>query len=513
MSSWSTDDSLASGSHATSVASSTGSWLGPAAAFLALLLSGCVTPYVAETRIHSDGSIDRVIWQPSRNAARVQDQQEAWDRIISVREPSGELPLSDLKRWLEHREAPPGRYLAAWGRFPSAAEIPDHATFPAPDGQQSGTLRRHSESRDLVFATEHYWEETLHDIVTLTGMREAGDSLAESLFDDFELLLNDHWGDQVDLSRLIDWLNSSGRSWLRESIEELYDTMARQPQTRPRKLQTDELLRRWAAIADRQGLHLLHPDGQVFGQRDEDDSELAEEAWNQFLFKLLQQTLVSLDGEPLTSERIQQLTIELPAILQRSLNESADAPEGIDSETWKSWQASQRRVFEQKYGDLEKAHQHYRNLSARVLGVFLILDHSVAEFDYTLEMPGTIVETSGRLQSEGKVRWTFSASEAFPFGYVMTSRSLMPTGDVQSELLGATPLDQRETLLEFATLVDQQPELLEQLEECRRQGNMTPWRTFQQELSTRAEQHPQTSADRRRLAAVRRLTELLQLEP
>lgn len=499
-------------SHPASSRSPSSPWMSRAGALLVVLLSGCVTPYIAETRLHEDGSVDRAIWQPRQNAANVEGQHEAWERILSVRDPSGELPR-DIRSWAERREAPQGNYLAAWGRFESADEIPNHATFPTPDGEQFGTLRRHVETRDLVFVTEHHWEETLCDIVTLTSMREASDALADSLFHDFELLLNDHWGDEFDLTQLVDWLDTSGRSWLRDSIELLYDTMARPSSMRSRELQNELLLERWAAIADRRGLHLLHPDGRVFGQRDEDDPELAQEAWNEFLFNLLQQKLVSLDGEPITSARLQQLTVEMSAILQRAFQDTAEAPDGIDSETWQSWHVSQRRVIEKKYGDMEKARQHYQRLFASAFGVFLFSDHSGAQFHYTLEMPGTIVETSGRVQADRQVHWKFSASKAFPFGYVMSCRSLMPREDMQRVLLNATPIDRRETLLEFTTLLDDQPQLLQLLEECRQRGTLDPLRTFHHDLVNRAEEHPQTESDRRRLAASRRLWELLGMEP
>src|SRR5690606_34018788 len=105
-------------------------------------------------------------------------------------------------------------------------EIPQHAVFPTPDAQMSGHFQRRSSQRDFVFAKEHVWEETLHDVVSLERMRKGVERLADSLVRDAEGLLAARWGAEFDIAPLIEWVNTSGRLWLLESVERLYDEMA-----------------------------------------------------------------------------------------------------------------------------------------------------------------------------------------------------------------------------------------------------------------------------------------------
>jgi hypothetical protein len=81
------------------------------------------------------------------------------------------------------------------------------------------------------------------------------------------------------------------------------------------------------------------------------------------------------------------------------------------------------------------------------------------------------------------VRWGFDAKEAYPLGYAMECRCLSPVVPVQLDVLKAQPLEGRESLLQFASLVTGHERLLAVLQECRKQKKMLPLYDYREEVA------------------------------
>lgn len=475
------------------------------ATFALLLLgatTGCASRYFAETRLNPDGSVERAIWQPRQNAADVESQVGDWSRIVPVRDlERDERPL-DIRLWAESHQQDKGSSLAAWGMFSSVSDIPAHTLFATPDQKLFGSLDRRYSRRDLIFVAEHSWEEVLQDIVNLRGMQQACDRLVDSLMSDSQILLEDRWGAEYDVSQVVEWIGSSGREWLRESVELLYDTMARRPDD-----QNSLLAEGFADISANYGLMLRHPDGRLFGSEEEEHPDLARRAWRHFLMQLLGKKLTRHDDQPHDSEKLRQLADEVTAVLVGTPEGEPESPPPIDEKSWQLWHDALSSLITKRYVTQEACQTHYINLSAHVVGVYLFpFTSNHAQLEYSMEMPGTIVETSGRLVSENRVEWKFQASEAFPLGYSMKVRSLEPLIAPQQELFGKTPLTSRADVLEFANLLEQYPVLQRILETCRQQGSLGPLRDYRRQLVNRQQKAPAVVD-----ASLKRLTRLEQL--
>ena len=75
-------------------------------------------------------------------------------------------------------------------------------------------------------------------------------------------------------------------------------------------------------------------------------------------------------------------------------------------------------------------------------------------YEFSLTLPGTIVETNGTLESDSRVRWSFNLEEAFAFGYTMRCRSIEPNLAAQRAALGADRVTTRAAMLRYVALVD-----------------------------------------------------------
>jgi hypothetical protein len=484
---------------------------------LAGLSPGCATRYFAETRLDSDGTVQRAIWQPRSNAGRVEEQHGVWQHVVPVLDLSRHEQPLDIRRWAETHASDDGTSLAAWGEFSSTDDIPSHVMFFTPDQQQFGSLEREYSRRDLTLVMEHSWRETLHDIVSLNSMRLAREQFADSIVRDAEQLLSSQWGDQYDISGVVEWLGTSGRAWLADTVNLVYDTMARKPEDADRRLKEG-----FADIAANYGWNLRHPDGHVLGEGPEDESDQRWAAWENFLIGLFNDRLRRLDGQPHTPESLRQMVVEVNTMVRGSTGDEAGTPETLDEELWLSWKASMTTLVTRQYGSQEACEQHYLNLTARVIGLYLLpFTTDNARFEYVMEMPGTIVETTGRLLTEKRVEWKFDAHQAFPFGFTMTCRSLESRDNVQQALLGKTPLDNRAAILEFAGLLDRQPGLHRVLETCRDEGSLEPLHRHRRRLENQQRRESEEPANigrkieitsvSARLHALERLEQLLGL--
>jgi hypothetical protein len=102
------------------------------------------------------------------------------------------------------------------------------------------------------------------------------------------------------------------------------------------------------------------------------------------------------------------------------------------------------------------------------------------------------------------VRWQFDGRDAYPLGYAMECRSLEPQGLPQRDLLAGQPLERREAMLDFVTIVAEVKGLDGVLQECRKKKSMVP--LYRHHQTAAAKQKDSTEV--KRLARLMRLLKL-----
>jgi hypothetical protein len=108
-------------------------------------------------------------------------------------------------------------------------------------------------------------------------------------------------------------------------------------------------------------------------------------------------------------------------------------------------------------------------------------------FDYTLTMPGEVVETNGQILSGSQVRWAFDSKDAFPLGYSMEAFSIAPQLSTQRELLPGRPPLSRQTLLDLVSSMSGYGDLVATMKGCRNQGTMRPLYAYRDRVAKIAE--------------------------
>jgi hypothetical protein len=139
-------------------------------------------------------------------------------------------------------------------------------------------------------------------------------------------------------------------------------------------------------------------------------------------------------------------------------------------------------VIDRKKGG-EEFEKRLTGLVVRIVGLHCSQLFQQSDFDYSLTVPGQIVNTNGQILSGNKVGWQFDQREAYPLGYVMECRSLLPDPDVQQSLLHSQPLTTRNKMLELVAIVDGHEPLRETLQECHKQRNMGAMYEYQQKTA------------------------------
>lgn len=190
-------------------------------------LSGCSADYYrAETRLHSDGQIDRAIYQPASTVPEKARRADVWDNTrgaYRIKRGDWSDRIADTSEWTDDEEAP---YFAGWNRFASVDEIPDHFVAQSPDESRQGRLVRETKRIDLVFLTEHHWHETLTDIVTIDDMHIASRELADLYTSYIDDVLTEGLGDDYDHKPLISWMKGEGKQWFIELADVYFEAGA-----------------------------------------------------------------------------------------------------------------------------------------------------------------------------------------------------------------------------------------------------------------------------------------------
>jgi len=464
----------------------------------ALLLAGCGADYYrAETTLHPDGSVERAIYQPRVDTPESSQDPKHWERLFCADEVKRE-DWSGRIRELKPSVAPTepsteeeaACYLAAWGRFASADEIPDHYVYPAAEKSSShetkqSRLERRVEQIDYGFVVEHRWQETLTNTVELNDMHKARRELADWWITLSEEIWQEAYGAEYDFAPLVAWLRDEGTIWFEELTDLLFELGVR------KELHGGELFKQRAAEIC--AGHGLEP--------------LTQEEVTRFADAKIRELVHRKDGMPLDEKTIAE--IRGWHFLPGDPDQEEEEQEQEDEQKLSRVDMAAKTIIERKYGGDEGFKERYTQLGSRIVGVHFIHLPPVL-FDYSLTMPGTIITTNGTLATENNVRWSFDADESFPLGYVMSCRSLTVREDLQRQLLKNEPLADRASLLRYVDIVSSsEEELRTAISRCAAEESLDPLIEYRKGVMS-----PPTDmelSDIERYPPVRRLWKLLGL--
>ena len=167
--------------------------------------------------------------------------------------------------------------------------------------------------------------------------------------------------------------------------------------------------------------------------------------------------------------------------------------------------AARERGIENYPGGRDAFELKLAQLATRIWGVHnMFMGASFEAFQFTLDVPGLIVETDGVLLSDSQVQWRFNASDAYPAGYTMRVTSLEDrTLDMAGE--GAKPraLSRRE-LLEIVKRLDADEALLDVARKCRSDVSFVPLQELSKELGRQVVYADEAAVTRKLLKMVLR---------
>jgi hypothetical protein len=406
-------------------------WILCACSALALLITaGCgQSLYRAETKLAADGSIRRAIYQPADDTTALARDPRVWSGVTYAPEIRAEKwrgSIRDLPPAEQNKER---SYFAAWGQFASADKLPDSYIKPAPRGLPDGKLVVKYERVDHVLVVEHRWTETLTDIVTLDDMHRSRRQFLELAIPLADKCLQVGLGPDYDTSGIVEWMNATGTDWFVELTDAFFEAG-----TRGQLPPNGQWKQSMADVCARYGLKLRDEQGQIF------DNDRARAAVADFAAGILRRELKRRDGAAVPQAAIDDLL----EWLNLKDNSAADTPRLARLD------GLAQRVIEEQFGSQRNFQELVAPLGARMLGLYRVdILGPPRYFHYEMELPGLVVETNGVLAGENRVEWDFEAVEAYPFGYAMECRSLVPQEALQRELLGSEPLTARDDMLQF----------------------------------------------------------------
>jgi hypothetical protein len=463
---------------------------------------GCAAEYYqAETRLNSDGSVERTIRQPDDPKHHAALKAQGWRHFhgfhmdeteddLNARNPAA--ANSDSKE----PDASKPDYFEASGRFNSIDQIPAHFKDAAPDGVERVELIRNGKRKDLVFVVEHRWSETLTDTVRLADIPRTSRELAKTFIDIWEKVLKQEYGAVHDIQPVVDWLRGEGTDWFEELALAFYEVHARRSmQHQDDEWVEAELKREWGRVSAAHGL-----------------AEFNEAAARELAAVKLRDLLRKKDGTPAEETTIEAIltwhgmtpTSETPQQDQEDEQQREDAKEqndeGVQGDEEQTLKQLEKEIVKRKYGSTDAFETRIQPLVRGIIGAYPF--SAAQKFNYTLTMPGEIVEMNGTLVTDKQIRWTFNASEAYPLGYTMSARSLEVVSDLKETSLEKNPLSKRADVIEFASIVAGDDELLELVRKFAKTGRIERNEKHQPLVSTKEEDRQQRK--------VRRLLQLLQ---
>jgi hypothetical protein len=424
---------------------------------LSLVLAGCgERQFRAETTWHPDGRLTRTIYQHEDETP----DRAAWESVREVdRVDIGwQFPLEQApKRPQQDIRDGQRAYVVARATFDSPDRLPGHVRIAGLDETKIGRLERTTATHDLGLVTEYHWRETLADVVTLADMVAARREAANLEIDLVETALAG--AEEYDTSALIEWLRRDGTLWFEQSHAAMVEVALRRPENGEEAISA-----RLIEIAARYGLVL----------RDEAGAPLPPEEGHavvrRYVLAKVRETVRTAGGEPIDEAAARRL-------LQRL---------GFTGEDLLSWEASKewKRAIESRFAAQEAYEARWSELTTRLLGVYGF--GPSRPFRYEMTVPGVIVETTGERLSTNRVRWRFLASDAFPLGYLMSCRSLVPNEAAQRALLGDRRLDEAGAMADYVSLIRADHELQAAVKRCIEAGSLVPLDDYARDLGPEA---------------------------
>lgn len=428
-------------------------------------IAGCGQEvFRAETKLEANGRVTRAIFQPKGETPESVRKPGVWSggMTYSVERPAGpwSAPISSLPV-LPEAEKP---YFAAWGTFDSIAKIPEHYFVKAGFGLPDGKLIRDYKTIDHGFVTEHVWRETLTDIVTIDDLHQARDELTRLLIDTGDDILQATFGDEYDFSDLARWFDTEGRTWVAELLDASFDAASR---TKEDKAWSATLMPAASRICRRHGLDL--PD--ILESPPETDE--FQRTLQSFARDTIRRTVKRRDGRTVSDLVIEQIVITIYTGFSAAHGDDelrAKLPPGLE--------AAKAKVIVRRFESDEKFQARLQPLALRICGLYRIrLLGPPRPFHFTLEVPGVITRTNGVFVSDRVVEWSFHAIEAYPHGYSMECRFLVPDTVRQKQLLNGTPLTDRDSLVRFVTIVNHDQAIRDTLRASIDAATLEPLRT------------------------------------
>jgi hypothetical protein len=447
----------------------------------AALQTACYETQYVDTVAHVNGSVDRAIAQYTNLTPEAAQRPGVWRETRMAK--SG--PDDPWDGSLAALKAPPTKeeekLFAASGHFPTVAAIPDHYAEMAKDGVAASRLVRTYTTRDLGLVTEHVWIETLTDIADPGAMAKAREELAQINMKLLRAALDEGLGRDCEYQDYVRWVGATEIDFFAVFTEAALEARARggKPPT------DEEAERLLEAIAARHGL------AGVFEDNLEDKMEA-------FLEERTRTLVRRRDGgavEPGIVNVIVGALMHIGAGGDEGLISFSEQGEGA------VFAAGMSRVVASEFGGQETLEKRTEILFERMLGI--TFGNSDRPYEFSLTLPGTIVETNGTLEGDSRVRWKFKLEDAFAFGYAMRCRSIEPNLAAQRAALGADRVTTREAMLRYFDLLKDHDEILEAVNRAVLAWSTGPLAAYHTTVSQG--QDPKLKATAGKMAALLRL--------
>jgi hypothetical protein len=433
---------------------------------LGIMLLSCAGTYhyKSRTKYLPDGSVERAVEQPLEDTPAEARKPETWNK----------LEIAPEKVLTVTGEVDGPKILRAEAKVSSARELPSSLILQASPARKnpllaallpSARLKQDSATNDCVFATEHVWHETLTDSINLADVFRARDELFNLTVGFAENLFNELEGKEYDASELVAWAKTEGKLWFIEVTDYLlmqsqFQRLA--PQSRsaknfnPLKLPEPDKLEGASLetfnglldICERHGLK-LREDGQPIT----DPVKMVQIATD-FALDLGQKIRHRETKQPVSREKL------LAWFMEYNAPKKGEGPKS-------RVELAKEKVTNWKYGG-PLLQLRGSSLLLDLIGAHVFGDTRI--FDYSLTMPGTVVETNGTIVGSNQVRWSFRGADAWLVGYPMTCRSVEANAELQKQLLKKTPLTSPESIIELAALLAEEDDP-ERLQKEAREGD------------------------------------------
>ena len=443
--------------------------------------SSCHHAQFVHTVVHEDGSVDRAIVQDVALTPEPARRPQLWLESRLVTAEPDDFWDGSIAGLPAPQKADDTTYFAARGHFASVGAVPDHYAEVAEDGIAASRLARTYAARDLGFVTERTWTETLNDIVDPEQMAAAREELSQIDVALLRAALREGLGADYVYEPFVSWVGTTSKALFATLSESGLETRAVGD---PRAWNDSAMQPVTVRVAERNGVPWMAGDGF--------DKRASEVVAGE-----VRSLIARRDGHPLEPAVVDLITSAV-------VNIGDEALVSFEGEGGARFQAGLEREAQRSYAGLDALKKRGEVLYQRMFGITPF--DGGRGYDFSLTLPGTIVDTNGTLEGDARVRWSFKLREAFAFGYRMQCRSLEPNAVTERAVLGAARLTSRETMLRYVALVDGDEALLKVVRQAIAEKRAAPIAAYRATLVSDKEKAGQA-------AKVAKLMALLGLAP